>query len=429
MSKKTGSLAFIFVTVLVDVIGVGIIIPILPELIESLGGGSTSDLARIGGYLFIAFSGMQFFFAPVLGELSDRFGRRPVLLLALLGLGIDYILHALAPTLAVLFIGRFLAGITGASFSVANSYIADISTPQNKAKNFGLIGAAFGLGFIIGPGVGGYVGEHFGVRAPFYIAAGLTLLNFIFGLTILPESLAKENRRPINFRKMLPFVSFTHLGKYKGLLLLILAFFLAGISGQVMPSTWTFFTIEVFDWSPSEIGLSLVTVGVLVGFVQAVLLGRIVKAFGTKKTILSGFLFWTFGMILFSFADQDWKLYLFILPYILGGIASPTLQGLISNQVSPKEQGNLQGALTSFVSIGAIVGPLLFTQLFENFTKSDAPIYYPSIAFTAAGVLMLTGCILAFLALRKMTGNEVHPEREAVLDSEDEGAVEKSLAH
>lgn len=412
MSKKKGSLAFIFVTILVDVIGVGIIIPILPELIESLGGGTTSDAARIGGYLIIAFSGMQFFFAPVLGELSDRFGRRPVILIALFGLGIDYILHAVAPTLAVLFIGRFLAGITGASFSVASSYIADVSAPEDKAKNFGLIGAAFGLGFIIGPVMGGIIGDEFGVRAPFYVAAGLTLLNFVFGLTILPESLSKENRRPINYKKMLPFVSFAHLGKYKGLLALILAFFLAGISGQVMPSTWTFFTIEVFGWTPSKIGYSLGVVGILVGVVQAGLLGRIVKAFGNKKTILGGFLFWTFGMILFSFADQDWKLYLFLVPYILGGVASPTLQGLISNQVSPKEQGNLQGALTSFVSIGAILGPLLFTQLFEHFTADDAPIYYPSVAFTASGILMLMGCILAFFSLRKMTGNEMHQDRK-----------------
>lgn len=412
MNNKKGSLAFIFVTILVDVIGLGIIIPIIPELIETLGGGSNSDAARIGGYLLIAFSGMQFFFAPVLGELSDRFGRRPVILFALLGLGIDYILHAIAPTLAVLFIGRFLAGITGASFSVASSYIADISAPEEKAKNFGLIGAAFGLGFIIGPVLGGIVGDNFGVRAPFYVAAALTLLNFIFGLTILPESLTKENRRPINFKKMIPFVSFAHLGRYKGLIGLILAFFLAGVSGQVMPATWTFFTIEVFDWSLSEIGYSLGVVGILVGIVQAGLLGKIVKAFGNKKTIIAGFLFWTFGMILFSFADTEWKLYLFLVPYILGGVASPTLQGLISNQVSPKEQGNLQGALTSLVSVGAIVGPLLFTQLFEHFTKADAPVYYPSIAFTAAGVLMLMGCVLALLSLRKMNGNEVHPERE-----------------
>jgi len=409
--QHQGSLVFIFITVLVDVIGVGIIIPVIPTLITELGDVGNSGAAEIGGYMLVAFAGMQYFFAPVLGELSDRFGRRPVLLFALLGLGVDYLIHAIAPTLTWLFIGRFLAGITGASYTVASSYIADVSTPENKAKNFGLIGAAFGLGFIIGPALGGLVGGWFGPRAPFYLAAGLTLLNFLFGLTILPESLPREKRRPMDFKRVIPFVNFFYLGKYQGILGLIMAFFLANVAGQVMPSTWTYYTIEVFEWTELEIGISLAVVGFMVAIVQAVLLKQVVKAFREKKTIIIGFIFWTFGMALFSFADTEWKLYAFLLPYILGGVASPTLQGLISNQVSPTEQGNLQGVLTSLISVSSITGYFLFPLLFSHFTSPDAEVYYPSVSFTAAGIIMLAGLLLIMISLKRIQEGAIHPDR------------------
>lgn len=247
-SKKT-ALLFIFITILVDVIGIGIILPIIPDLIMELTGEGTAMAVIYGMWLTTAFAGMQFLFSPVLGEISDKYGRRPILLIALLGLSVDYLIHAWAPTITWLFVGRFLAGITGASFTVASAYIADISSSKEKAKNFGLIGAAFGLGFIIGPGIGGFFGE-IDIRLPFYIAAGLTFANFIFGYFFVPESLTTENRRPINLAKMIPGVSLVSLRKYKGVLLLIMAFFLANLAGQALPSTWSYYGIERYDWSP-----------------------------------------------------------------------------------------------------------------------------------------------------------------------------------
>lgn len=338
-SKKT-ALLFIFITILVDVIGIGIILPIIPELIMELTGEGNHMAIIYGMWLTTSFAGMQFLFSPILGEISDRFGRRPILLLALLGLSVDYLIHAWAPTITWLFLGRFLAGITGASFTVASAYIADVSTKENKAKNFGLIGAAFGLGFIIGPGIGGFFGE-IDIRLPFYIAAALTFVNFLFGLFFVPESLLPENRRPINIMKMVPGVSLFALRNYKGVLLLISAYFLANLAGQALPSTWSYYGIERYEWSPKEIGISLMVVGLLVAIVQGALVGFFVKKLGRKRVVIYGFLLWTVGMFLFSLASEPWMLYAFLVPYALGGIAGPTVQGVISNQVSEKEQGNL----------------------------------------------------------------------------------------
>ena len=399
-SKKT-ALLFIFVTILVDVIGIGIIAPIIPDLIMELTGEGTAVAVIYGMWLTTAFAGMQFLFSPVLGEISDKYGRRPVLLMALVGLSIDYLLHAWAPTIVWLFIGRFLAGITGASITVATAYIADISTKENKAKNFGLIGAAFGLGFIIGPGIGGFFGE-IDMRLPFYIAAGLTFANFLFGWFFVPESLAVENRRSMNFLKMIPGVSLVSLRNYKGVLLLIAAFFIANLAGQALPSIWSYYGIERYDWSPKEIGISLMIVGVLVAIVQGVLVGVLVKKFGKKNVIILGFLLWTVGMFLFSLASEPWMLYAFLIPYALGGIAGPTVQGLISNQVSEKEQGNLQGAITGLVSITAILGQLIFSPIFYYFIRPEGSIYFPGASYTLAAILLLIAFLIAFIAMKRI---------------------------
>ncbi|GGG39214.1 tetracycline resistance MFS efflux pump [Croceivirga lutea] len=401
MAAKKTALLFIFITILVDVIGIGIILPIIPDFIMQLTGEGTHKAVIYGMWLTTAFAGMQFFFSPVLGELSDKFGRKPILLLSLLGLSIDYLIHAWAPTIIWLFIGRFLAGITGASFTVASAYIADISTAEEKAKNFGLIGAAFGLGFIIGPGIGGYFGE-INIRLPFYIAAGLTFANFIFGLLVVPESLKSENRRAINFYKMIPGVSLVGLRNYKGVLLLISAFFLANLAGQALPSVWSYFSIERFNWSPKEIGVSLVAVGVLVAFVQGFLVGKANTWFGKKNVVTYGFLFWTLGMFLFSQASEPWMLYAFLIPYALGGVAGPTVQGIISNQVSEKEQGNLQGSITGLVSITAILGQLLFAPIFYYFVRPETEIYFPGASFALAAVLLLVAFILAKIAMNRI---------------------------
>ena len=404
-SNKT-ALLFIFITILVDVIGIGIILPIIPELIMELTGEGNHMAIIYGMWLTTAFAGMQFLFSPVLGEISDRYGRRPILLLALLGLSVDYMLHAWAPTITWLFLGRFLAGITGASFTVASAYIADVSTKDNKAKNFGLIGAAFGIGFIIGPGIGGFFGE-IDIRLPFYIAAGLTFANFLFGYFFVPESLTPENRRPIDFMKMIPGVSLVALRNYKGILWLISAFFLANLAGQALPSTWSYYGIERYNWNPRQIGLSLMVVGLLVAIVQGFLVGVLVKKFGKRKVITFGFLLWTIGMFLFSFATEPWMLYAFLIPYALGGIAGPTVQGVISNQVSEKEQGILQGSITGLVSITAILGQLIFSPVFYYFIRPEASIYFPGAPYSLAAFFLLMAFILASLAIKRM---DVEPD-------------------
>lgn len=398
-SKK--ALTFIFFTILVDVIGIGIIIPVIPSLIGFLTGDPLADSAKIGGLLIISFAGFQFLFSPVLGELSDRFGRRPVLLFALFGLGVDYLFHAFAPTIGWLFIGRILAGIAGASFTVASAYIADVSTPENKAKNFGLIGAAFGVGFILGPVIGG-VCARYGPQVPFYVAAGLTLLNFVYGLIFIPESLPKERRRKMNFVKMIPFVSFAQLGKYRALFGLIIAFVLVNLAGQVMPVIWSFFTMEMYKWDETMVGVSLGIVGLLVGIVQALIIGIMVKNLGSKRVIILGFFFWTLGMILFCFSASQWILYLALIPYVMGGIAGPTMQGMISNSVAPNEQGNLQGTMTQMVSLTSIAGPLIYSNVFYSFTSENAPVYFPAAPFLVAAGFLIVAFVIAIFSVRKM---------------------------
>ena len=405
MSTNKTALFFIFITILIDVIGIGIILPIVPDLIMELTGKGTADAVIYGMWLTTAFAGMQFLFAPVLGEISDRFGRRPILLIALLGLSIDYMIHAWAPTIAWLFVGRFLAGIMGASFTVASAYIADISKPEEKAQNFGMIGAAFGLGFIIGPAIGGFFGE-IDVRLPFYIAAGLSFLNFLFGFFFVPESLPPENRRPMEPKKMIAGVSLISLRKYKGVLLLIGAFFIANLAGQVLPTVWSYYGIERYDWSPKDIGISLMVVGLCVAIVQGFLIGKATKRFGQRKVVTFGFLFWTFGMFLFSIATEPWMLYLFLIPYALGGVAGPTVQGVISNQVSEKEQGNLQGAITGLLSITAILGQLIFAPFFYFFIRPGGSIYFPGSSFALAAVFLFIAFLMAMTAMKNIEFQE-----------------------
>ena len=401
MKSNRTAIAFIFVTVLVDVIGFGIIIPVLPSLITELTGKGLSEAAAYGGGLIIAFAIMQFIFSPVLGELSDKYGRRPVLLAALFVLSIDHIIHAFAPSIMWLFFARFLAGITGASHTVANAYMADISSPEDKAKNFGLLGAAFGLGFIIGPSIGGIFGA-IDTRLPFYVAAGLSFTNFLFGFFLVPESLPVEKRRDMQIRNMIPGVSLLQLGKYAGLGGLILALFFANIAGQSLPSTWTFFTMEKYDWNEAEVGYSLSFIGLLVAIAQAGLVGVAVKKFGQKVVIIGGFMLWTIGMFLFGLAEKSWMIYAFLIPYALGGVAGPTLNGLLSNQVSDQEQGNLQGSLTSMISVTTIIGPAIATFLFYSFTGDKAVFYFPGAPYIAAALFLLLSTLIVIFALRKM---------------------------
>jgi len=396
--KRSAAIGFIFVTLLIDTIGFGLIIPVLPGLIQELSGGTNSEASRIGGWLLFAFAGAQFLCAPILGGLSDRFGRRPILLGSLFGFGIDYIFLALAPTIAWLFVGRLIAGVMGASFTTAGAYIADVSTPEKRAQNFGMIGAAFGLGFIIGPALGGLLGS-FGPRVPFLIAAGLSLLNWLYGYFILPESLKPENRRPFDWKRANPVGSLVNLGRYPIILGLVASLVLIYVAAHAIQSNWAYYVIEKFKWTPGMIGLSLAAVGLLIAGVQGGLIRIIIPKLGQKRSLYVGLALYSFGFVLFAFATQGWMMFAFLVPYCLGGIAGPAIQGIISSQVPANEQGELQGALTSLMSVTSIIGPLLMTQLFGYFTASNAPVYFPGAPMLMGAVLTLFSMLLAMRAL------------------------------
>ncbi|HEU4573674.1 MAG TPA: TCR/Tet family MFS transporter [Chitinophagaceae bacterium] len=399
-SNRKAALGFIFITLLTDVIGWGIIIPVIPNLIKELTHSGNSVAAEYGGWLTGSFAIMQFLCAPIIGNLSDRYGRRPVILVSLFGFGIDYLFLSFAPTIGWLFVGRIVAGITGASFTTAAAYIADISTPENRAKNFGMIGAAFGLGFIIGPGIGGLLG-HFGPRIPFIAAAVLCLLNWLWGYFVLPESLSLENRRPFDWRRANPFGAFKQLVKYPAIGELSLSLLFVYIGSHAVQSNWSFFTIERFKWSPGMIGLSLTVIGLLVAAVQGGLIRYINPRLGNEKSVYTGLGLYAIGMFLFAAATQGWMMFVFLVPYCLGGIAGPALQSIISGHVPPNEQGELQGALTSLMSATSIVGPPLMTNLFAFFTQNNAPVYFPGVSFLLGGIFMLTSALLAYHALKK----------------------------
>lgn len=401
MDKAKRSLLFIFLTILIDCVGIGIIIPTLPALIQSLSGENISIAASYGGWLNFSYAIMSFVFSPVLGGLSDRFGRRPVLLISLLGLGLDYIFLAFAPTIFWLFVGRIIAGICGASFTTASAYIADISTAENKAKNFGMMGAAFGLGFIIGPLLGSLFGS-LGTRVPFMAAAGFSLLNFIFGYFVLPESLGKENRRVFSWKRANPFGSLKQLSKHKAVINLIVVLFILNIAGQAMPSIWTFFCIERFGWTEKMIGFSLAFVGISVAIVQGGLIGLTTRKLGVKKSIFIGLGFYMLGFFLFSVANQSWMMFGFMIPYALGGISTPNIQSILSSQVDANEQGELQGGLTSMVSLTAVIGPLLMTSSFTFFTKNPETLYFPGVSFFIGGILALISLVISYFALKKI---------------------------
>jgi len=411
--SRKAAVSFIFITLLLDVIGLGLIIPVFPQLIEELIQGNISEASQWAGLLTFAYAIMQFICAPIVGNLSDKYGRRPVLLLSLLGFGIDYIFLSMAPTIWWLFVGRLIAGLFGASFTTATAYIADISTPENRAKNFGMIGAAFGLGFIIGPGIGGLLGE-FGPRVPFMAAAILTFLNFIYGYFVLPESLAKEHRRPFEWKRSNPLGSLLQLKKYKGVGGLIVSLIFVYIAGHAVQSTWTFFNIEKFQWSNTLMGISLTVIGLLIAIVQGGLIRYINPKLGDEKSIYVGLGLYSLGLFLFSFATEGWMMFVFLIPYCLGGIAGPALQSIISGNVPRNEQGELQGALTSLMSATSIVGPLLMTNLFAWFTRPEGDIKFAGAPFFAGAILMLISAVVAARSMKK----EAFLNRKTIHDKE-----------
>jgi DHA1 family tetracycline resistance protein-like MFS transporter len=399
-TSRKAAIGFVLVTVLVDVIGWGLIIPVMPKLIAGMKNIPINEASKYGAWLLSVYALVQFIAAPILGNLSDKYGRRPVLLLSLIGFGIDYLFLALSPSYGWLFVGRAIAGFTGASFTTAAAYIADVSTNENRAKNFGMIGAAFGLGFIIGPAIGGLL-SGWGIRAPFYAAAILCLLNALYGYFVLPESLSKENRRAFDWRGVYPLGSLLKLRKYPAIGGLVISLGLVYLAAHAVQSNWNFFTEYRFHWTNKMVGLSLAVVGVLVAGVQAGLIRIVNPKLGNERSIYLGLLFYSLGLFLFAFATQSWMMFAFLIPYCLGGIAGPALQSIMSGNVPPNEQGELQGALTSLMSLTSIFGPALMNNLFSVFTRADAPVYFPGMPFLVGAILILVGTFVAYRALHK----------------------------
>ena len=398
VKNRNAAVGFIFITLLIDVIGFGVIIPVMPKLISQLKQVDISTASRYGSFLMFAYAAVQFICAPILGNLSDKYGRRPVLLFSLFGFGIDYLFLALAPTYGWLFIGRIIAGITGASFTTGAAYIADVSTAENRAKNFGMIGAAFGLGFIIGPLIGGLLGS-LGPRVPFYAAATLALLNCTYGYFVLPESLSKENRRPFNWKRANPVGSLLHLKKYPAITGLALSILLIYIAAHAVMSTWSYYGIYRFNWNERMIGLSLGMVGLMVALVQGLLIRFINPKLGNERSIYFGVGLYTIGMLLFALANQGWMMFLFIVPYCLGGVTMPALQAIMAGHVPRNEQGELQGGITSLMSLAAIIGPLLMNNLFFYFTHNNAPVHLPGAPYFLGSVLMFCSALVAYKTL------------------------------
>jgi MFS transporter, DHA1 family, tetracycline resistance protein len=399
-TNRNPAIVFIFITILIDVLGIGIIIPVLPKILLELTGKGLSEASQLSGYLMASYAVMQFIFSPIIGGLSDKFGRRPVILASLFGFFLDYMILVYAPTMAWLFVGRILAGITGASFTTATAYIADISNDENRSKNFGMVGAAFGLGFIIGPTIGGILGGY-GSRVPFMFAAGLTLVNALYGYFVLPESLSKGNRREFDWKRANPIGSLKNLGRYPALLGLVGALFCLQIAGQTHPSTWSYFTMKEFGWNSDQVGYSLGFVGLMVAIVQGGLNRIINPKIGDRNSVIVGLLFYGAGFILFSLATKGWMMYAFMIPFGLGGIAGPSLQSLITKQVAPNEQGELQGGITSLQSLTTIIGPLVASNLFSYYSDGKDHFQFPGAAFFMAGILTFLALAIALRSFPK----------------------------
>jgi MFS transporter, DHA1 family, tetracycline resistance protein len=399
MQKRQPAIGFVFVTLLLDIIGIGLVAPIVPKLIEKFLGGDAVQAAQYGGWITAIYAVMQFIFAPILGNLSDRWGRRPIILVSLFGSACDYLLLAFAPSLAWLFLGRVVAGVTGANISAVSAYIADVSPPEKRAQNFGLIGVAFGLGFIIGPALGGILGSV-DLRLPFLVVAGITAINWLYGFFVLPESLNPENRREFSWSRANPVASLGLLARSPLVAGLAVTIVFTSLAQNGLQTVWVYYTGLRYGWDTLAVGLSLAAVGLAAAVVQGGLLSLILARIGERRSVIYGLLVAAACSLLYGLAPQGWMIYAILLVGGLGGIAGPAAQGLISQNVSDREQGAVQGALTGVQTLTGVAGPVIATTLFNAF----APRGVPGASFFAGAVLIGIGLVVALRTFSKFPG-------------------------
>jgi DHA1 family tetracycline resistance protein-like MFS transporter len=404
-------LIFILLTILIDTIGFGIIMPVLPQLIMQIAAVNVSGAARIGGLMMAVFAGLQFLFGPVMGNLSDRFGRRPVLLISLLCFSVNYALMGFAPNIAWLFVGRALTGMAGAVYAPATAFIADVTPPEKRAQSFGMIGGAFGLGFVLGPVLGGLLGES-GPRAPFFAASGLAVLNFIYGFFVLPESLPASRRRPFSLARANPLGTLRAFrGQHVVLALALVAFFWQ-LAFFVYPATWSYFAIAKFKLTPAAIGATLAVSGFSQAVVQGALTGRIAARIGERNAALLGVAWGSLMFLCYAFMTESWMLFPVLAIGGLQGIASPSINALMSRELGPERQGELQGGLASVMGLASIFGPFTLTQVLAYFSNPGAPVYFPGAAFFLAALL---GMLCFALLLRGRTSPHIASDEPSLL--------------
>lgn len=400
--ERKAAIVFILITLLIDILGIGIIIPVLPELVKDFVGDDASRAGLWYGIIGASYSLTQFIFAPIVGALSDRFGRRPILLASMFGLGVDFIIQGLAPSLAWLFVGRIFAGMMGASYTTANAYIADISTDETRARNFGLVGVAFGLGFIFGPALGGVLGNVW-IRLPFFVAAGLALVNWLYGFFILPESLAPENRSEFTAKKANPFASIQRLKAYPIVGGLAAAFVCMSLAQRGLENVWVLFTGTRYGWDELTNGLTLGLVGITAAIVQGGLVRPTVKRLGERRTVIAGISVAAVAFLGYALATQGWMVWCVIVFGSFGGVAGPAIQSIVAKAVHPSEQGQIQGALTSLISLTNIFAPLIFTAgLFSYFTSDTAPIRLPGAPFFLGSALQVLALVIIIRVFRRV---------------------------
>jgi DHA1 family tetracycline resistance protein-like MFS transporter len=410
---------FIFFTIFIDVLGIGIIIPVLPELVKQFVGGETATAGRYYGLLVASYAVMQFLCAPIVGSLSDRFGRRPVLLGSLFGLGLDYVVQGVAPSIIWLFLGRIFAGMFGAAYTTGNAYIADISTPETRARNYGLVGVAFGLAFVFGPALGGMVGSVH-LRWPFFLSAGLALLNWLYGFFVLPESLPADRRSAFAWRKVHPLGSVGVLRAYPLVAGLAVTFVLVSLAQRGLETSWVLYTGYRYGWDERTNGLTLGLVGLMAVIVQGLLVKPVTARLGERRAILVGLSIGTLAFLGYGLASKGWMVPCIIVAGSLAGIAGPAIQGTVAGTVAPTDQGKVQGALTSLISLTSIVAPLIFVAgLFSYFTSEAASVHLPGAPFFLGAALFLAGLAYLVGLFRRI------PARDAELPRAEPAAVDR----